>query len=306
MQLIQGLMKAQFLESMIWSGAFDCFGLKRSQLNATYDKIVARIAADRKTQGQGQTSLFDGLLNDDKAANKTEYPNIPEYSTDEKLQLEKTVLGVYISGHPLDPYRNELSTFSFNSSMLEGQEVYGESGEVVETIYTNLKDHQKVETGGIVTEIKKLSTKTSNKDMAIITVEDLFGQFDVMLFNKQYETYKNKLKENLIVKIKGEVSLRENETPIIFLNELSVWNLDKDTGAAFQDIKKLYLKFDTQNTMLQSKIESVLKRYPGQIEVKARCSSTGKAVLFPEKVDGSNGLVSELIGLLDENSVKLL
>ncbi len=296
----------RFLESMIWSGAFDCFGIKRSQLHAIYDKIVERVSADRKIQTQGQTSLFDDLLVDDTKLNDIQIPDIPEYTNEQKLQLEKTVLGVCISGHPLDPYRDELAKFSFNSSMLEGQEIYNDSGEVVETIYPDIKDHQKIEAGGIVTAIKKISTKVGNKDMAIVTIEDLFGPYDVMFFNKQYEAHKSKLKENIIVKIKGEFSIRENDNPVILLNELTVWNSQQDEASSDTTQKKLYLKFNTQNNAFSKRIEQVLKRYPGAVEVKARCTATGKAVLFPEKVDGSVGLISELVGILDENSVKLL
>lgn len=296
----------RFLESMIWGGAFDCFGVKRSQLHAVYEAVVERVSADRKNQAQGQLTLFDAIIQKDDKLNRIEYPNIPEYVNSQKLQLEKDVVGVYISGHPLEPFRNQLEAFGFNSSMLQGEEIRNEFGDVEEVLYQDVKDGQQISCGGIITEVRKLTTKAGNKDMAVITVEDLFGNFDVMVFNSMYEKHREKLVENNIINIKGKISIRENERPIIILEDISNWNAEEPVEDVEVIDKKLFLKFDFTDTAMRKNISDVLKRYDGKIPVKVRCSSTNNAHLMLEKVDGSQGLLNELMGLLDEECIKLL
>lgn len=295
----------RFLESMIWGGAFDCFGATRSQLHSVYESIVDMVSADRKNQADGQLTLFDSMIQKDNNINKVEYPNIPEYHNSQKLKLEKDVLGVYISGHPLEPFREQLEGFTFNSSMLIGEEIRNESGEIEEIFYENVKDGQSITAGGIITNVKKLTTK-SNKDMAIITIEDLFGPFEVMAFANAYEQHKDKFIENNIVNLKGRISIRENEKPSIILEDIEEWNAVIENPKFETVNKKLFLKFDLQNLELLKKVQQVLKRYDGKIPVKVRCASTGEARLFPERVDGSDALINELLGLLDEKSIQLL
>ena len=104
------------IESMIKGGVFDCFGKTRATLMASYEQIMDTIARDKKNSEGGQMSLFDALIDDDFV--KFKYPDIPEYTEINKLMLEKEVLGMYVTGHPLNSYRQELSKFGFNTSML--------------------------------------------------------------------------------------------------------------------------------------------------------------------------------------------
>ena len=109
----------------------------------------------------------------------------------EKLKKEKEIVGVYLSGHPLDKYLYKFKDFNFNSQMLkeyESDKVIDEEGNeiVVEQENETLVDGMEVSFGGIVSEIKKVFTRRDNKEMAIITVEDLFGTVDVMVFNVQW------------------------------------------------------------------------------------------------------------------------
>lgn len=294
----------RFLESMIWGGAFDCFGQKRSQLHAVYEAVVERVSVDRKNQAEGQMTLFDALLQQDKTVNKVEYPNIPEYPNQQKLQLEKSVVGVYISGHPLEPFKDQLENFNFNSSMLEGTEIYDDDGNLTEILYENLKDGQPITCGGIINEVKRVNTKAGNKTMAILTIEDLFGSFEVMVFPANYEKFRDLLMENNIVSIKGKVSIREHEEAMILLEDISL--LTSNEKEEQVPSKKLFLKFDFTDVSLREQIRDVLKRYSGHIPVKVRCSRTNNAHNLPEYVDGSDALIKELLGILDEEFIKLL
>ena len=300
----------RFLESMIWGGAFDGFGVKRSQMIAVYEKIVERVGADRKHQAEGQMSLFDNVLKEDKALNKIEMPNIPEYSDQQKLKFEKTVLGVYISGHPLDQYRDQLKNFGFSSEMLIGHEIETEEGEEKEVIYDNIKDMQVVNCGGIINGVKKISTKNGNRDMAIISVEDLYGSFEVMVFPNLYDMHKEKLKEDNLVKLRGKVSIRDGEKPIILLEDIDLWNMKTETTQAEpvkeKPSKKLYLKFNIQDKEVLNLVTEILKNYKGKIPVVVQCSVQNKLFSLPISVDGSVALLNELHAVLCDDCIKLI
>lgn len=299
----------RFLESMIWGGAFDVFGAKRSQMIAIYEKIVERVNSDRKHQAEGQMTLFDNMLKEDKSLNKIELPNIPEYSDQQKLKFEKTVLGVYISGHPLDQFRDQLRSFGFSSDMLIGRTVENNEGEEEEVIYDNVSDGQVVNCGGIINNIKKMNTKNGNRDMAIVTIEDLFGTFDVMVFPNLYDTYKSILKEDSLVKLKGKISIREGEKPIILLEEMETWNVkteNKTEQKQQEKQQKLYLKFSTEDKQTMDLVVDILKTYSGKLPVAVQCSTHNKLYSLPYKVDGSSALLNELYAVLSENCIKLI
>ena len=142
--------------------------------------------------------------------------------------------------------------------------------------------------------------------MAILTVEDLFGPFEVMVFTNAYEQHKDKFIENNIVNLKGRISIRENDKPTIILEDIQEWNAIVENPKFETVDKKLFLKFDLQNSELLKQVQQILRRYSGKIPVKVRCASTGAARLFPERVDGSDALINELLGLIDEKSIQLL
>ena len=151
---------------------------------AVYETIVERVSSDRKSQNQGQITLFDNLLKEDKKLNIVEYPDIPEYTEQQKLKFEKQVLGVYVSGHILDQFRDKMKEFNFNSNMLIPTVVQSEDGEEEMTIYEGLEDGKQVKCGGVLTNVKRMNTKVGNKEMAVVTVEDLYGTFEVLVFPK--------------------------------------------------------------------------------------------------------------------------
>ncbi len=299
----------RFLESMIWSGAFDCFGVARSQMIAVYDKIVERVAADRKSQSQGQLSLFDNLLKDDSNLNSVEYPNIPEYDTQQKLRHEKEVLGVYVSGHILDEFRDKYKEFNLNSSMLVPMTIQSDDGEDEIVVYEGLEDGKPVSCGGIVTNVRKLNTKNGNKEMCTIQVEDLFGTFEVLFFPQVYERFKALLKVDAMLTIKGRLSIRDGERPIVIPDDVLVWEKKtKSTDAPVsreEPVKeqKLYLRFDLTEEALKQNVIDVLSRYPGTKKVVVKCTVQNKAFCLPLGVDGSIALQNELYGYLSPENI---
>ena len=298
----------RFLESMIWSGAFDCFGVPRSQMIAVYETIVERVSSDRKSQNQGQLTLFDNLLKEDKTLNVVQYPNIPEYTTQQRLRYEKDVLGVYVSGHILDQYRDNFKDFNLNSNMLIPMIIQSEDGEEETTVYEGIEDGKNVKCGGIITALKRMNTRVGNKEMAVLTVEDLYGTFEVLVFPKIYEKFKHYLHVDSMMTFIGKISIKEGDRPIVLPEDIILWETREDKVPEQTEIKekkleKLYLKFDLTDQTIKDAVFEILSNYPGKHHVVVKCSKQNKAFALPMTVDGSVALQNELCGFLEPENI---
>lgn len=315
-----GTVNKRCLEAMILSGAFDCFGVYRSQMMSVYDIIVDRISKDKKNRANGQFSLFDSVIMPQSNIDKVEYPNIKEYTDQTKLKFEKDVVGVYISGHPLDNYIDKLSSFNLNSSMLPKKYISEDdenSEEMEEEVQDNngLQNDMEVTCGGIISEIRKLHTKNGNREMAIIKVEDLYGTIDVMMFPNIYIKNKEKLKEDVLVSIHGKLSIGNGKEPVVMPDKVVFWDTEPQSKIiepekvdnSIQDPPKtLYLKFNTQDSLINEKIVKVLKNYIGQSPVIVKCTKTNKAFKYSFKVNVNNYLLNEINGIIDEDCIKFM
>ena len=304
----------RLIESLILSGAMDCFGKTRSQLMRVYEDVMERAQVDKKGQQAGQFSFFDTILKEDKNAFVVNYPNIPEYTDTEKLKLEKQVAGIYLSGHPLDKYIKKFDNFNFNSTYFaknESEESVDEDDEFANVNSDiGIADGTKVSFGGIITEIKKLYTKRDNKEMAFVKVEDIYGTIEIMLFPKVYEKLKPKLIVDKMGTFTGKVSLREGENPSILLDDIAFWDEEERNDTKSQQeqvkVKTLYLKFDTTNENLQKAILSTLMDHRGVSPVIVKCSKTNKAYKLPVTVTYNNLLEYELLVNVPEDCIKYL
>ena len=297
------------LESLILSGAFDCFKKYRSQLMAVYESVVERVAKDKKSRLTGQFSLFDDMFNVDTSFDEIQYPKIKEFNKDTFLKNEKEVVGVYISGNPLEDYVERYKDYNFTSDMISE---LGEDNEVTQTeeesenqgfVDNGLVDNMAVTCGGLVTSIKKVITKASNKEMGILTIEDLYGTFDCMIFPNNFVKFKPILKEDIFVEIKGKLSLREGQNPIIVVDKIN--QVEKEERAEVKpEIQKLCLRFDTSNSHTYKAVESILCSYPGLAQVFIRDLKTGTAFIMKNRsVKITDALINELIGVLGEENV---
>ncbi|MBQ9756504.1 MAG: hypothetical protein IJV99_02790, partial [Clostridia bacterium] len=199
----------RLVESLILSGAFDCFGINRRTLITVCFDYMDRVAAANKKKDDAQISLFGTFFEEDEGL-EIEYPDMSEYSSKEKLSLEKQVLGIYFSGHPLEDYKDQFAKFSFNTSVLD----FYEEDEEGNKIYTEVHDGDHVEMGGIITEFKRLATR-SGTNMAFVKVEDVFGQIEVIVFPKIYDKSRDLLKEEQVVKVSGKLQIKDGVPQII-------------------------------------------------------------------------------------------
>lgn len=199
------------VESLIKCGAFDSFGIFRSRLMAQYEFIIDSVNQTRRSILEGQFSLFDAGAS--AASGITvEWPAIPEYDPRLLMAMEKEMLGLYLSGHPLDSVSDLMRQHATVTSR-DFQPV-AEEGEPI-----RLKDGQPVVVAGIITEMKSISTR-NNKMMAFLTLEDLYGQFEVIVFPAILETHAQLLSLEQPVWVEGRVSVKEEEVPKILAERL--------------------------------------------------------------------------------------
>ena len=308
------------MEALILGGALDVFGHPRSQMLEAFPKYMDLVASDRKAKASGQFSFFDTFEEETQILNKIEYPNIKEFNKDTLLKYEKEFVGIYISGHPLDDYLDKYDSFNFTSDMLpesSADEFGGEEGEGEEynngSVYQDdteedvgvqengnyVVDGQSIIGGGIIKAVKKIMTKKGN--MAIITVEDLYGTFECMVFSKLYTKYKDLIVEDGLVTIRGKISIREGKAPTVLAESIQSW--EKVESSAPITEKKVYLRFDTKDLDVYYQVKNIASSYPGKAQVVIKCISTGLVFTFNVKVDVNNYLTNELIGLLGESNV---
>ena len=208
------------IESLIKAGAFDEFSQTRSTLMASFENIIDTISDSSKKMLQGQVTMFDLAPEDEKMSDiKYTYNNLKEYTKRELLSMEKEMLGLYISGHPLDNLRDEIEKQT-NINTMQMRQLHENEEGTEEINITEFKDGQSVKFAGIISSVKKKYTK-NNKIMAFLTVEDLYGQAEIILFENCYQTCSEILLNDKIVVIEGRLSVREDEDTKIVANRIT-------------------------------------------------------------------------------------
>ena len=259
------------IESLIKAGAFDNFEQTRRTLLESFEAIVDSIADSSKKSFDGQVSMFDlgGDSQNEIKELKYTYKVMPEFNERELLSMEKEMLGLYISGHPLDKLRHQIemqtnintakmreaqNASSLDAEMIEGQE---KTAEIVANISINerLQDGQFVKYAGIITSVKKKFTKT-NKIMAFVTIEDLYGPTEVIVFESCYQNCSNILMEDNIVLVEGRLSIREDEDTKIVARDI------KEFGEQKKNI--LILDITNADDAQKEKLRGAIKFFNGE------------------------------------------
>lgn len=194
------------IESFIKSGALDGFGVNRRQMMMVYLQVLDQVNQEKKSAMTGQMSLLDFLGEEEKKDFNIAYPKVEEYEKEEKLAYEKEVLGVYVSGHPLEDYQDlmmkniDVTTHDFLPD--------GETGETV------AKDQILYTIGGMISS-KTVKMTKNNQNMAFITLEDLLGTIEVVVFPKKYEQYRQYLEPDSKIFVYGRASISEDEGKLL-------------------------------------------------------------------------------------------
>ena len=280
------------IESFIKSGAFDSLGGTRKQFMVVYVQILDQVNRERKYSMTGQLSLFDIVSDDQKSEFDIPLPDVGEYEKETKLAFEKEVLGVYLSGHPLEDYEEKWKK-NISRTTLDFQ-IDDETGR------TKVHDGAKEIVGGMITNKTIKYTKT-NKVMAFITLEDLVGSVEVVIFPRDFEKNQMYLNEEAKVFIKGRVS-EEDDAPSKLICEQVI---------PFEQTKKeLWLQYPDKATYLQQEgmLQDILKVSEGMDEVIIYCrkEKVVKRLAKGWNVTADEVLLSRLTNYLGESCVKVI
>ena len=290
----EGELNKRAVENFIECGAADCFGNHRSELLAVYDSMMDAIAASRKKNLEGQLGLF-GMLEEDDAAAKIPIPKLNEMNKADLLALEKETMGIYISGHPMDDYREILKhTHVVRIGSLMDED-------------SRYEDDQIVSVAGIVQTVKMKTTR-NNSMMAYVTVEDDTAAMEMLAFSNVLSQFGGYLKEGAAVVITGRLSLRDDKEPQIVINRarpISDFEQGSPEPAArpAQPPRQgtLYLRLPGEEGTLYPKVRAILNMFPGDSKVVLYFSDTGHR--RGTRASLADRMLAELKNLLGEGNV---
>ncbi len=318
----------RIVESLIYAGAFDCFGYNRAQVASVYEDVMTRVSGMEKQKAGAQLSFFGSMIEEQHV--EVHFPNIPEWDMMEKLSKEKAVLGVYVSGHPFEKFLPHFKDCTFNCSLLNE---YLEDEETGEKTYTEIRDEQPVTMGGMISAFKKLQTR-SGQFMAFVTVEDLHGAVECVCFPKVYDKMKEFMEADKVVSLSGKISISDGKVPAIIVDKISeftlespvVYTADKPLSAGYAVPKKVEPAFDRAPApmpkesveekpqtlwlkitgMADEDVEELMETltfYAGETEVIF--VKDGKKMRCSEKVNPGRALMAELSSFLPEDRIVL-
>ena len=224
---LTGIVNKRAIENFIKAGALDCLEGNRRQKMNVYGQIVGSIAQEKKNSFAGQMSLFDLVSDEDKKDFEIRMPNVGEYDKEMVLAFEKEVLGIYLSGHPLEGYRGIMDKMiSAKTTDFQPDE---ESG--IPKVY----DGQKVIIGGMITE-RTIKYTRNNKVMAFLTVEDLVGTVEVVVFPRDYEKWQTLITDDARVFIQGRVNAEDDRPSKLILEKVhSFEDIPREIWIQFKD-----------------------------------------------------------------------
>lgn len=276
------------VENFIKAGAFDSLGGNRRQYMQVYESLIDDVVAEKKKLDTNQMTIFDMMPSDNKKTMALTLPPLEEYSKDMLLQMEKEVLGVYISGHPLDDVKD---IWKKNVTAFTSDFVYQEDLES-----SALSDKQQVKIGGIIAAVNTRLTRKKEM-MAIVTLEDLMGSVEVMVFPKAFEKIGKKLKQDTLVFMTGHVSTEdEADSKMIADNVILFDEVPKTLWVKFEDMEQYEKKWE--------EFSKVLLAHKGHDNVNVRIIKEDKLKILNDRyfVHADESLIGEIENVLGEKS----
>lgn len=254
------------LENLIKSGAFDTFGNNRRQMMSVYARMLDNEAKQGKDAISGQMSLFDLVDESEKSQFEIKMPDVSEYTKEDILAFEKEVLGVYVSGHPLDEYAAMWKKHI--SAMSTDFEIDDETGE------PKVKVDSKATIGGMIMAKSVKPTKTGQL-MAYLTIEDLVGTVEVIVFPRTFSTYRNIIEGTDKVFITGRVNANADENAKLICESV----------VPFEDVpRKLWIRFASEEEYLKkaADLAEELKYSDGKDSIIIYCTKENKRIALPQ------------------------
>ncbi len=285
-------MNKRVIESFIKAGALDCLGGTRKQFMSIYIRIVEHVSQEKKYAMTGQMTLFDLVEDDQKSDFEIKLPDVGEYAKETSLAFEKEVLGIYISGHPLEAYEE---TWKRNISATTADFQPDE-----ETGRAKVRDGAKEIVGGMITEKTVKATKT-NQMMAFLTVEDLLGTVEIVVFPRDYEKNREYLEVDQKVFVKGRVSEEEEKASKLICEKIVPFERTK---------KELWIQFPDKAAYMEQEpiVFGYLADSEGDDEVVIYCQQERAVKRLPRnrniKIDPQ--ILGRLMNHFGEKRVKVV
>ena len=288
----KNVLNKRTIENLIKAGALDTLGGTRKQFMSIYVQIVDHVTQEKKDSMVGQMTLFDLVSEDQKEEFQIRMPDVGEYSKETLLAFEKEVLGIYVSGHPLEAYEEKWKkSISATTADFQLDE---------ETGHTKVHDGAKEIIGGMITEKTIKHTKT-NQMMAFITVEDLLGTVEVVVFPRDYEKNRDYLEVDSKVFVRGRVSEEDDKPSKMICEKIIPFERTK---------KELWIQFPDKATFLDEEqiVYGYLADSDGDDEVMIYCAKERAVKKLPKNrnIGINEQILSRLMNHFGEKRVKVV
>ena len=289
---IKETLNKKVIENFIKSGALDCLGGTRKQFMSIYIQIMEHVSQEKKYAMTGQMTLFDLVDEEQKSEFEIKLPDVGEYTKENLLAFEKEVLGIYISGHPLEEYEEKWKKV-ISATTLDFQPDE-------ETGRTKVHDGEKEIIGGMITDKTVKHTKT-NQMMAFVTVEDLLGTVEVVVFPRDYEKNREYLEIDNKVFIRGRVSEEDERASKLICEKVIPFEKTK---------KELWIQFPDKASYLENEqiVYGYLADTEGEDEVVIYCAKERAVKRLPKNrnIQISQEILGRLMNHYGENRIKVV
>ena len=278
------------IENLIKAGALDSLGATRKQLMAVYSMVLDDVNRERKESISGQMNLFDFFTEEQRKEYELTYPDIGEYEVARKLAFEKEVLGIYVSGHPLERYMGSMKkNVTARSLDFEADEETGKA---------QVEDGRNYVIGGLITDVTVKLTK-NNQNMAFVTLEDLFGTVEVIVFPRDFQKYRDILTPDTGVYVSGRATVSEESGKLIAGRIIPMDSLTMEVWIQTGDIGEYKAR--------QAELFDVIRNNPGKdrILVYSRKEKALKRLPEYQNISGNEEVVRLLAGVFGEKNVVL-
>lgn len=295
------------VESLIRSGALDSLGANRRQMLQALPALVSNLEDYRKKTMYGQVGFFDLDTSDNSFGFEFEMPDVEEFPKSELLKMEKEMTGLYLSGHPLDKYDDVIEQLGYARTI--------DLLEAGKSDFAKYKDGANVTLAGIITHITLKQTR-NGKNMAFVTIEDMLGSMEIIVFPNTLEKYNLHLVTGGVITVSGSLSVEEEKDPKVLANSISgapdANSPAADSNKQMEEKKRkrigLFLRFDSRNDVNIAKAEIVTSIFDGGYPLYYYYMNEKKYELQPRSsfVDVNDTMLCELKRILGEDNVAFL
>lgn len=292
-----GEVNKRMVESLIKAGAFDFTGFSRKSLLNGYEAVLDGAANRSKNSLAGQFSLFDNMAVSQEVQLQTIH-EIGEYPQLQLLMLEKEMLGVYLSGHPLERYRRAIKKLGFDLSRITVET--DESGESILNEEVLALDNKDIQFIGIITSVRKKATKSGTM-MAFLTVEDLYSSVTALVFPAALTKFSADIYEDAIVLVTGKLSIRDEEQPTVLVNTIASVSEDAE-----EEQCSVFLRITEENREQLVAFKEILKDIKGNAAVILYYEKERLKQELTSKIAYTEEIIEKLKGIFGAENVKIV